>query len=100
VEVAVIDQTFTPVTAELDGDLEQTLVIRCHVGGSVIAEAEDLSELIVSACLVAVRNLGSGLAAVGSDRVSGLQQGPWGHVREATLTVIQNFHRDTYEVLP
>ena len=100
VEVAVIDQTFTPVTAEMDGDLEQTLVIRCHVGGNIIADAEDLSELIISACLVAVRNLGTDLAAVGSDRVSGIQQGPWGHVREATLTVMQNFHRDTYEVLP
>ncbi len=99
-EVAVIGQTFTPVTSEQDGDLEQILSIRCHVGGSVIEEAEDLSENILSACLVAVRNLGSQLAVLGSDRVSGLEQGPWGHVREATLTISQNFHRDTYEALP
>jgi hypothetical protein len=100
VEVAVIDQTFTPVTAEMDGDLEQTLSIRCHVGGAIIEDAEDLSELILSACLVAIRGISSGLTTVGSDRISGIQQGPWGHVREATLTVMQNFHRDTYEVTP
>lgn len=99
VEVAVVGQTFTPVTSEMDGDLEQTLVIRCHVGGKTIEDAEDSSELILSTCLVAIRNLGSGLAILGSDRINGLEQGPWGHVREATLTVQQNFHRDTYEVV-
>ena len=99
VEVSVIGQTFTPVTSEQDGDLEQTLSIRCHVGGDSIEDAEDLSELIISTCLVAIRNLGSELAAVGSDRVSGLDQGPWGHVREATISVMQNYHRDTYEVI-
>lgn len=98
-EVAVIGQTFSPVTSELDGDLEQTLSIKCHIGGSSIEDAEDLSELILSACLVAIRNLSSQLAALGPDRISGLEQGPWGHMREATLTVSQNFHRDNYEIL-
>lgn len=95
VEVAVTGQDYAPVVSVGDGDLTQTLTLRCHVGGRTLAQAEDLSEAILAACLVAIRGLD--LSFYGGDRISGLDAGPWGHMREATLTVSQNFHRDTYE---
>lgn len=97
VEISVVSQSFDELTADGGGDLEQRLVVRCHVGGTSPADAEDTSGKILTACLISIRNTLTEIADVGGDQIGDLQQSPLGHVREATLTVLQNFHRDTYE---
>lgn len=92
VEVAVTADDGRPVVTEQGGDLTQTLTIRCHAGGSQ-SSADSLTLAILSACMAATRAHSSQLPELGPCAMGALQQGPWGHSRDATLTVVQTYYR-------
>lgn len=92
VEVAVSLGSGLPVVAEQGGDLTQTLTIRCHAGGGLLA-ADSLTLQILSACMRETRASPTQLPELGPCRMGELVQGPWGHRRDATLTVLQTYYR-------
>lgn len=92
VEVAVVADSGAPVVTEQGGDLTQTLVIRCHAGGGLL-DADSQTLQILSACLAETRASSTRLPELGPCRMGDLRHGPWGHVRDATLTVAQTYYR-------
>ena len=91
-EVAVVSDAGNPVVTEQGGDLTQTLVVRCHCAGGLMA-ADSQSILILSACLDEIRSSPTQLPELGPCAMGELRQGPWGHQRDATLTVYQTYYR-------
>lgn len=92
VEVAVSLGSGAQVVAEQGGDLAQTLTIRCHAGGGLL-EADSQTMQILSACMRETRSSPTQLPELGPCRMGELVQGPWGHRRDATLTVYQTYYR-------
>lgn len=92
VEVAVTSDSGSPVVTEQGGDLTQTLVIRCHAGGGLL-DADSQTLCILSACLAETRASSTRLPELGPCRMGDLRHCPWGHVRDATLTVAQTYYR-------
>lgn len=81
------------------GDLTATITLRVHVGGRDQQVAGDLAEAITLASLAAIRSEQTdNYFALGDDNVSQLKVGPWGHMRESTLTVQLTYDRGAYDL--
>jgi hypothetical protein len=80
------------------GAITQTCLLTLHLGGKDPGEAGLLAERVLLAAVAAVRNSGDTLAALGDESLGDLEQGPWGHRRTLSFTVVQTYDRTTYEV--
>lgn len=83
------------------GTIVQTLQLRVHCGTASQGDAEDLTAAILLAAIAAIRDASgpdANLAAIGNEQMDALVPGPWGLMRDATLTVEQTYNRSTYEV--
>jgi hypothetical protein len=98
VEWDIVAQNFTQENTA-GGTLIQTLTIRCHVGGKSLETAGNLCEAVLLAALVALRSEATdNLLLYGDDQLGELQPGPWGQMRDLSMTVEQSFSRSAYEV--
>ncbi len=98
VEYAITGQTFDS-NASGGGTMTQTVTVRAHCGGRDLGTASDLTAAILAAGMAAIRdNTSDVYTDMGDDAVGELQPGAWGHQRDASMTFIQSFDRDTYEV--
>lgn len=81
------------------GTMVSTVRIRAHCGGRDPETAGNLLEGMLAAGLAAIRSeAADNYTALGDDQIGALEQGPWGHTREATLTIEHTFARSDYEV--
>lgn len=91
-------QGFAHETLE-GGTLTSSIRVRAHCGGRDPQAAGDMLEGMLAAGLAVIRSEATdNYTALGGDQISALDQGPWGHVREATLTIEHTFARSDYEV--
>lgn len=80
------------------GDLETQVSVRAHVGGEDPETADNLSESILDACLVAIRDQAvDNYLKMGDQRIEPLAVGPWGHSRDAIITVLHSWSGSSFE---
>lgn len=97
IEFDIATQKFDQRT-EIGGDLMTTLTMRCHVGGRDPETAGNLAEAILTAAINAIRvETVDNYTAIGSDSIGAVEQGPWGHFRDAQMQFDHTFSRTTYE---
>ena len=81
------------------GSATTTARIVAHAGGRDPETAGNLLEAILTAGLIALRDESvDNYTALGSDAISELTLGPWGHQRETQITVVHSYGRSDYEV--
>lgn len=81
------------------GTVSSVLTIRAHCSGRDMQVASDLLRGILTAALSSIRDeAGDNYTAFGSDDMSAVQPGPWGHMQDATVTMEHTFDRTDYEV--
>lgn len=98
IEFDISGQEFTQASPD-GGELVSQVIVRAHCGGPSLEAAGDRLEGILLAALASIRSEAEDeYMALGDDRVGPLVPGPWGHQREATVTVSHSFNRTDYEV--
>ena len=98
VEVAVADLNFDTHNTE-GGTVESTITIRCHVGAKDQVTAMDQSAAILLTCLQKIRDTSSvTYLSDGSETLGGLIAGPWGLMRDLTITIRHTFNNSSYGV--
>lgn len=85
----------------VEGGVSQvTVTIRCHVGTKDQSTAADLTASILLTCLAKIRDMATvTYLADGDDALGDLVAGPWGLMRDATVTIRHNFSADNYGVI-
>lgn len=97
-EFDVSSQGFAQDSAD-GGTLTSQVTLRAHCGGPNLEAAGDRLEGILLAALAAIRGESEdNYMALGDDSIAPLAPGPWGHQREATVSVSHSFNRESYEV--
>ncbi len=98
IEFAIERSDFDLLSAE-GGTLTSIIRVRVHVSGRTADAASSLSINILLACLAALRSLATDnyMSAGAHDDIGAIALGPFGHTRDATLTVEHTYDRSTYE---
>lgn len=82
------------------GTLTSLLRIRAHCGLRDVVAAGTLIDSILTSALAAVRSEAvDNYTALGDDQVSLLEYGVWGHYGDATMTIVQSYASNDYEVV-
>lgn len=99
IEYDIVSQAFNNDSRD-GGQLAQRVTVRVHVGGRDLGTASALTEAVLAAALASIRSDASdNLTDMGDDAIGEIQPGPWGHQRDAEMTIMQTFDRDSYEVV-
>ena len=99
IEFDVSTDGFTQNTVE-GGTLIVKVTLRIHVGGRDTQVAGNLAEALTLASLAAIRSESvDNYFALGDDSMQQIVPGPWGWVRESSLTVQLTYGRGNYEIV-
>lgn len=80
------------------GTVITTVRIVAHVGGRDLETANDLADAMLAFGIAAIRSEAvDNYTAMGDDQIAALEAGPWGHMRQATMTFEHTFDRTIYE---
>lgn len=98
VDFHLMDQPFRLVSPE-GGTVTTTVVLTVYFGGIDSGIAQDFCEGVLCACLSAIRSeLTDNFMAPGDEVIKQLAQGPFGHQRDAEITVEHTYDRATYDL--
>jgi len=99
IEYDITDQQFTLDNSE-GGTVESTIRIAVHAGGRDLATIGNYLDGILMACFAKIRSQAEdNYFMLGNDVGQEVEQGPWGHMLQATFTVQHTYDRTSYEVV-
>lgn len=99
IEYDISTDSFHQDTVE-GGTLTVKITLRVHVSGRDPATANNLAEALTLVALAAIRSESvDNYFAFGDDSMSQVKPGPWGWVRESSLTIQLTYARGNYEVV-
>ena len=100
IEFEFQSQGFAHETFE-GGTVSTVVTLRAHCGGRDLETAGNLLNAMIASSLAELRSeAADNYTAFGSDQITVIQQGPWGHFIECQTNFEHTFARSDYEVGP